>query len=89
MSKLVQAAKTIGKEVDKGTKKLDTNISKAIGMEEGHKISHTLNVDSDKHKEAVKDLKAQTTEATYNTSAEEHKAEAQLGGENGQNTDES
>jgi len=30
MSKLVQAAKTVGKELDKGAKKLDKNASKAI-----------------------------------------------------------
>jgi len=31
-------------------------------MEEGNKISHTLNVDSEHHKDAVKDLKGQTDE---------------------------
>ena len=32
MSKL---AKTLSKEIDKGTKKLDANVSKAVGMPEG------------------------------------------------------
>jgi hypothetical protein len=82
MSKIAQAAKTLDKEADKGLKKLDENTSKAIGMEEGHKISHTLNVDSKLHKEAVKDLKTQT-------SSEENKPEeAKLSGELAQQTDE-
>ena len=54
MSKLV---KTLGKEIDKGTKKLDANVSKAVGMPEGTKIGHAMNVDSSKHKEAVESLK--------------------------------
>lgn len=57
MSKL---AKTLSKEIDKGTKKLDTNVSKAIGMPEGTKVGHAMNADSAKHKEAVKSLKGET-----------------------------
>lgn len=57
MSKL---AKTLSKEIDKGTKKLDTNVSKAVGMPEGTKVGHAMNVDSAKHKEAVKSLKGET-----------------------------
>lgn len=36
MSKL---AKTLSKEIDKGTKKLDANVSKAVGMPEETKVS--------------------------------------------------
>lgn len=58
MSKL---AKTLSKEIDKGTKKLDNNVSKAVGMPEGTKVGHcAMNVDSAKHKEAVKSLKGET-----------------------------
>ena len=57
MSKL---AKTLSKEIDKGTKKLDTNVSKAVGMPEGTKVGHAMNADSAKHKEAVKSLKGET-----------------------------
>lgn len=68
MSKL---AKTLSKEINKGveniqqetdkaTKKLDSNVSKAVGMPEGTKIGHAMNVDSAKHKEAVKSLKGET-----------------------------
>jgi len=57
MSKL---AKTLSKEIDKGTKKLDTNVSKAVGMPEGTKVGHAMNADSAKHKEAVKSLKVET-----------------------------
>ena len=65
--------KTINKEVDKGLKKLDANTSKAIGMEEGNKISHTLNVDSAHHKEAVHEIKGNDVEP---------QGDAQLTGEN-------
>ena len=53
-------AKTLSKETDKATKKLDSNVSKAVGMPEGTKIGHAMNVDSAKHKEAVKSLKGET-----------------------------
>jgi len=35
-------AKTLNKEIDKGTKKLDSSVSKTIGMPEGIKKSSTL-----------------------------------------------
>lgn len=54
MSKLV---KTLGKEIDKVTRKLDANTSKAIGMPEGVKISHAADRDSAKHKQAVAEIK--------------------------------
>ncbi|NBU53358.1 MAG: hypothetical protein EBS33_03160 [Alphaproteobacteria bacterium] len=57
MSKL---AKTLSKEIDKGTKKLDANVSKAVGMPEETKVGQAMNVDSAKHKEAVKSLKGET-----------------------------
>lgn len=53
-------AKTLSKETDKATKKLDSNVSKAVGMPEGTKVGHAMNVDSAKHKEAVKSLKGET-----------------------------
>jgi hypothetical protein len=75
-----KALKTINKEVDKGLKKLDANTSKAIGMNEGDKISHALNVDSEHHKDAVKEIKGHDVEPT--------KEQSQLTGENVQHTDE-
>jgi hypothetical protein len=53
-------AKTLSKEIDKGTKKLDANVSKAVGMPEETKVGQAMNVDSAKHKEAVKSLKGET-----------------------------
>jgi len=67
MSKL---AKTLNKELDKGTKKLDSNVSKAIGMPEGTKVGHAMNVDSAKHKDAVKSLKGETVSEQHNQSVD-------------------
>ena len=55
-----KGVKNIPQETDKATKKLDSNFSKAVGMPEGTKIGHAMNVDSAKHKEAVKSLKGET-----------------------------
>lgn len=55
-------------ETDKATKKLDTNVSKAIGMPEGTKVGHAMNVDSAKHKEAVKSLKGETVSEQHDQS---------------------
>jgi hypothetical protein len=63
MSKL---AKTLSKEIDKGTKKLDTNVSKAVGMPEGTKVGHAMNADSAKHK--VSDQQDQSVNPTGETS---------------------
>ena len=67
MSKL---AKTLSKELDKGTKKLDSNVSKAIGMPEGTKVGHAMDVDSAKHKGAVKSLKGETVSEQHNQSVD-------------------
>ena len=67
MSKL---AKTLNKELDKGTKKLDSNVSKAIGMPEGTKVGHAMDVDSAKHKDAVKYLKGETVSEQHNQSVD-------------------
>lgn len=61
-------AKTLNKEIDKGTKKLDSSVSKAIGMPEGTKVGHTMNVDSAKHKEAVKSLKGESVSEQHDPS---------------------
>ena len=60
--------KNIQQETDKATKKLDTNVSKAIGMPEGTKVGHAMNVDSTKHKEAVKSLKGETVSEQHDQS---------------------
>jgi len=65
MSKL---AKTLSKEIDKGTKKLDANVSKAVGMPEETKVGQAMNVDSAKHKEAVKSLKGETVSEQHDQS---------------------
>lgn len=51
--------KTIGHELDKAGRKIDSNVSKAIGMEEGTKISHATNRESAHHKDAVTHLKGE------------------------------
>ena len=65
MSKL---AKTLNKEIDKGTKKLDSSVSQAIGIPEGTQVGHAMNVDSAKHKEAVKSLKGESVSEQYDPS---------------------
>jgi len=67
MSKL---AKTLNKELDKGTKNLDSFVSKAIGMPEGTKVGHAMDVDSAKHKDAVKSLKGETVSEQHNQSVD-------------------
>ena len=52
MSKL----KKFVKKIDKAGRKLDENISKAIGLDDA-KVSHLLNSDSIRHKEAVTQFK--------------------------------
>lgn len=45
------------KALDKVTKKLDTNVSRLVGMPEGVKIGHAMDPDSEKHKAAVVSLR--------------------------------
>ena len=49
--------KNLTKALDTAGRDLDKNISKAIGLEDGAKVSHLLKTDSSRHKEAVTQFK--------------------------------
>ena len=65
-----KGVKNIQQETDKATKKLDSNVSKAIGIPEGTKVGHAMDVDSAKHKDAVKSLKGETVSEQHNQSVD-------------------